>query len=134
MKKDITDINDISLLVNSFYDKVFMDETLGYIFKNTPGFSFDKHILIMISFWDTLLFGTMNYKGSPMIKHMDVNKNFPLNSQHFNQWLTLWEETINENFEGSYALSAVSKAKNIAGLMQHKINMSTDQEQSIIDQ
>lgn len=126
MKKDIRDINDISLLVNSFYDKVFMDETLGYIFKNTPGFSFDKHILVMISFWDTLLFGTLNYKGSPMIKHMDLNKNFPLKSQHFDQWLTLWEATINENFEGNFASGAILKAKNVAGILQHKISSNTD--------
>ena len=121
MKKDICDIEDIGLLVNTFYSKVLEDTTIGYIFKNAEGFSFEKHIPIMISFWNTLLFGTMNYKGNPMIKHIELNKTIPLKGEHFKQWLLLWEQTVNEKFEGATAKQAISKAKNIAGIMQLKI-------------
>lgn len=122
MKKDIEDLNDITFLVNSFYSKVINDAVIGYIFQNTPGFDFEKHIPKMISFWDTLLFGSMNYKGNPMLKHIELNKTIPLLPQHFTQWLSLWQETALENFEGNNANKAISKAKNIAELMQYKIN------------
>jgi hemoglobin len=123
MKHDIETKEDIETLVNTFYSKVIDDPTIGYIFKNSIGFSFEKHIPIMVSFWETLLFGVMSYKGNPMIKHIELNKTIPLHSQHFTQWLALWDSTIQENFEGKNANEAISKARNIAGIMQLKINI-----------
>lgn len=76
----------------------------------------------MISFWETLLFGIASYKGNPMLKHLALNKTIPLNKDHFNQWLYLWEETVNEIFKGVKAKEAIAKAKSIGGLMQYKIN------------
>jgi hemoglobin len=121
MKKDIENIDDITKLVNVFYSKVINDNTIGFIFKNHTHFSFETHIPVMISFWATTLLGISNYKGNPMIKHIELNKITPLNPQHFKQWLTLWEQTILENFEGITANEAIAKAKNIAALMQYKI-------------
>ena len=121
MKNDIATTDDIEALVNKFYTKVINDETIGYIFKNVAGFSLEKHIPIMVSFWETLLFGKANYKGNPMVKHIELNKIIPLEPKHFTQWLNLWQETVHENFYGNNANEAIAKAKNIAGLMQYKI-------------
>lgn len=121
MKKDIENTTDITKLVNTFYAKVIDDKTIGHIFKNFPNFSFEKHIPIMVSFWESLLFGLAGYKGNPMLKHIELNKSIPLNKEHFNQWLSLWEETVKENFEGKKTNEAISKSKSIAELMQHKI-------------
>jgi hemoglobin len=121
MKKDIENVEDIATLINTFYIKVVHDAAIGYIFKNTPHFSFEKHIPIMISFWETLLFGVSSYKGNPMLKHIELNKTIPLKSEHFAQWLYLWEETTKEMFEGKNANEAIEKAKSIGSLMQHKI-------------
>lgn len=122
MQKDIEDKNDIDNLVNAFYTKVVDDDTIGYIFKNVPHFSFVTHIPIMITFWETLLFGVISYKGNPMMKHIELNKTMPLKGAHFVRWLELWEETVNENFFGKNASLAISKAKSIGGLMEYKIN------------
>ena len=121
MKRDIENKDDVTTLVNEFYSKVINDENIGYIFKNIAGFTFEKHIPIMVSFWETLLFGVVSYKGNPMVKHIELNKIVPLQSEHFVQWLLLWEATVNENFEGSKASEAISRAKNIASIMQMKI-------------
>ena len=75
----------------------------------------------MVTFWETLLLGIVNYKGNPMIKHIELNEIIPLRPAHFTQWLKLWEEAVIENFSGKNANEAISKAKNIAGLMQFKI-------------
>ncbi|MEJ7588895.1 MAG: group III truncated hemoglobin [Ferruginibacter sp.] len=125
MKKDIENIEDIIRLVNVFYTKVIDDVTIGYIFKTVANFSFEKHIPIMISFWETLLFGIPGYKGNPMLKHIELNKTIPLNTEHFKQWLYLWEETINEIFKGKNANEAIVKAKSIGGLLQYKINTTS---------
>ncbi len=122
MKKDLEDKNDISTLVNAFYTKVVDDDTIGYIFRGVPHFSFETHIPIMISFWETLLFGIISYKGNPMLKHIELNKTMPLKGEHFVRWLALWEETVNENFSGKMASLAISKSKSIGGLMEYKVN------------
>jgi hemoglobin len=81
MKKDIETAEDITRLVNSFYTKVINDVKIGYIFKTAANFSFEKHIPIMISFWETLIFGLAGYKGNPMLKHIELNKTIPLNTE-----------------------------------------------------
>ena len=58
----------------------------------------------MVSFWETILLGTITYKGNPMIKHIELNKLSPLKQSHFERWLTLWEETINESFTGQKSI------------------------------
>jgi hemoglobin len=125
MKRDIENTTDITLLVNKFYIKVIDDAVIGYIFKSIPHFSFETHMPIMISFWETLLFGVASYKGNPMLTHIQLHKTTPLQAEHFKQWLYLWEQTTNENFEGKNADEAIAKAKNIGGLMQYKINNTT---------
>jgi hemoglobin len=121
MKKDIENVIDITMLVTAFYTKAIADDTIGYIFKKTPNFSVDKHVPIMISFWETLLFGVASYKGNTMLKHIDLNKKIPLNAEHFKKWIYLWEETLLEKFEGKNTQNAITKGRNIAALMQYKI-------------
>lgn len=89
MKKDIENKNDIEKLVIAFYKKVVDDSIIGYIFKGISHFSFEPHIPIMVSFWETLLLGVVSYKGNPMLKHIDLNKNIPLHSEHFNPHCSL---------------------------------------------
>jgi hemoglobin len=57
-----------------------------------------------------------------MIKHLELNRLSSLGKNHFDQWLQLWEETVNENFSGPKSEEAVTRAKAIAELMQYKIN------------
>ena len=122
LKPDIENREAITELVNKFYSKVMNDDIIGYIFKNIPGFTFEKHVPIMVSFWETLLFGTASYKGNPMEKHIQLNKLIPLEDKHFVQWLALWAATIKENFEGTIASQAIQRSMNIAAIMQVKIN------------
>ncbi len=121
MKNDILNKIDIETLVNKFYEKVVVDETIGFIFTKVAHFSFDIHIPIMVNFWDFILFGSTNYKGNPMEKHIDLNKSIPLTKPHFETWLKLWEQTVTENFEGQNANQAITRAKNIGAIMQYKI-------------
>ena len=68
-----------------------------------------------------MLLGTQTYSGNPMVKHIALNKKTPLNPEHFERWLSLWESTVYQNFAGPKADEAVSRSKSIGSLMQHKI-------------
>ncbi|MCB0729026.1 MAG: group III truncated hemoglobin, partial [Ignavibacteriae bacterium] len=114
----------IKLLVDRFYEKVIIDPVIGMIFTEVVELSWEKHIPVMYSFWNSILFGANTYTGNPMIKHIELNKMFPLKTDHFERWLLLWEETVYENFSGEIADQAVSRAGNIASIMQTKINIA----------
>lgn len=125
-RTDITTEADISFLVDEFYRKVVADATIGFIFTEVLTFTWKKHIPVMCSFWSSVLLGSNSYAGNPMVKHIELDKKFPLSQIHFDKWLELWENTVNENFDGKNAREAISRAKNIAALMRHKIEKSRE--------
>jgi len=43
-----------------------------------------------------------------------------MTSEHFERWLLLWNQTVNENFTGDRASEAIKRAKMIADLMKYK--------------
>lgn len=119
---DITTELDIKNLIDKFYTKVLVDPTIGFIFTDVVLLSWEKHIPIMNAFWGSILLGTNTYHGNPMAKHIELDQKTKLTEVHFNKWLELWEATVYELFNGVKANEAVLRAKNIARLMQHKIN------------
>lgn len=121
MKKDIESLEDIELLVNSFYSKVRKDETIGYVFNEVARVNWETHLPVMHRFWETVLFGKASFKGNPIAKHMALHTKTPLTDQHFSQWLYLWKATVDELFTGKMAESAKSKAELMKTLMLGKV-------------
>jgi hemoglobin len=119
--KKLESREDIELLVNSFYTKVIDDETIGFFFKDIIKVDFEKHLPKMYSFWETILFGQMSYKGNPMAVHFPINQLEAMKKRHFERWLELWKQTIKENFTGQNADMAITKSENIANLMAYKM-------------
>lgn len=122
--KKLESREDIELLVNSFYNKVVEDETIGFFFKDIVNVDFKKHLPKMYSFWETILFGQTTYKGNPMAVHFPINALEAMEKHHFEQWLKLWKQTIEENFSGENADMAITKSENIAKLMAYKMEMA----------
>ena len=122
--KNLESRENIELLVNSFYEKVVKDETIGFFFKDIIKVDWDKHLPKMYSFWESILFGQMSYKGNPMAIHFPINESTAMEKKHFDRWLSLWKETISENFEGENASMAITKSENIAKLMSYKMEMA----------
>ncbi|MFN8155218.1 MAG: group III truncated hemoglobin [Bacteroidia bacterium] len=117
MKKDITSPEDIRYFVNTFYDRVRADDHLGDIFNGKIGDRWQVHLEKMYSFWQSLLFGDRSYNGRPFPPHMDL----PVGREHFMRWVLLFEEVINENYEGPVAEEAKLRANTIAGIFQSKL-------------
>jgi hemoglobin len=119
MKPDIKTTDDIKLLVDTFYGKVNNDELLSPIFNGLAKIDWNDHLPKMYQFWGTQLIGTMDYKGQPFPPHMK----FGLKAEHFNRWLGLFKETVNELFQGDIANLAIYKAENIAQIFQYKLGI-----------
>lgn len=122
MKKDIENRQDIQLLVDTFYTKVKADATIGYFFSEVVPVNWQSHLPRMYSFWETVLLGQASYKGNPLLKHIDINRLQPLLDKHFDQWLVLWHQTINELFDGPIAESAKRKPEQMKIIMLSKMN------------
>lgn len=107
---------EIELLVNRFYDKVKRDDLLEPIFAHVD---WPKHLPIMYNFWASMLLGDRSYSGNPFQKHAPLN----LQTNHFDRWLVLFIETVDENFIGEKAEEVKSRAQNIASVFQYRLNL-----------
>ena len=115
--KDISDIHDIRLLVNSFYEKVRKDDLLGDIFENVIRDKWPTHLEKMYRFWQTVLLNEHSYKGSPFGPHAKL----PVNAGHFERWKLLFAQTIDEHFSGPTADDAKWRAGKMAEMFLYKI-------------
>ncbi len=117
MRKTISSREDISTLVHAFYGKIRSHETLGPIFNShITDTDWPIHLNKLTDFWETNIFGIPKFKGNPTQKHIQVDKNLhhKVSFNHFEQWLALWTETLDEMFEGENAIKAKNRAKNMA--------------------
>jgi hemoglobin len=119
MKTDITSTADIEIFVNRFYDLLAIDDMLKPIFFDRLGHGdWSVHLKRIVDFWDTVLFATATYKGQSFLPHASMN----LTQIHFDQWLALFNQSIDENFEGEKASEAKQRANTMAILFMSKIN------------
>lgn len=119
--KDIETAVDIQHLVDSFYDGVRQDATLGPVFNNIIGDDWSHHLPVLYSFWSMVLLGTGGYTGQVIAKHIVVHQQMPLSEAHFSRWLQLWEETLDQNFSGPRAGEARKRARLMMDLIRLKI-------------
>jgi hemoglobin len=122
MKKDIENREDIRKMVNTFYDKVKVDEKLGPIFYQVIGENWDPHLDKMVNFWESLLFHQPVYNGKPFPKHADL----PIQELHFERWLNLFNENLDEHFSGSNTQQAKTFGSNIAKVFMAKLFQNTN--------
>ena len=121
---DIKKIDDIKTLLDTFYTKVLKDEVIGYIFTDVAKINIEKHMPVLYAFWDSVIFGTANYKGNPILTHIELNKKEALTDAHFNRWQMLYNQTVDELFQGEKANLAKERVKAMRFLMQMKIENS----------
>lgn len=83
---------EITLLVNSFYDKVRGDPLLAPIFESRVT-DWRGHQQKMTVFWRSVLLGTKEYKGHLMAVHARLPGVAPA---HFSRWLELFDQAMHE--------------------------------------
>ena len=120
MKNDILTKADVELLVNSFYEKVNKNAVLSPVFNDIARTNWEHHLPKMYAFWSGILLGTADYRGQPFEKHAQHAAH--IHAEHFNEWLRLFHETIDEYFDGEKAKLAKQRSESIAAIFQYKID------------
>jgi hemoglobin len=116
-RNDILNLDDVKLLVNTFYEKVRGDETLADIFNERIGNRWPEHLDKMYRFWQTILLEDHTYFGAPFPPHADL----PVEHLHFEKWLELFHSTVDELFEGEKAEEAKWRGNRMAQVFEIKI-------------
>ena len=99
----------IERLVRGFYAKVRQDAVLAPIFEARIR-DWEPHLEQMFAFWSSVALMSGRYHGSPMAKHMPL----PIDADHFDRWLALFEETAREICPPEAQTHFIERARRIA--------------------
>ncbi len=116
---DIQNKEDIKILVDQFYNKVNNDKLLSPVFNDISKVNWDEHLPLMYDFWTNILLGISAYKGNALEKHLKL----PAAKEHFDRWLKLFFETLDENFTGKIANEAKASAVRIGDIFMIKMGL-----------
>ena len=101
----------IRRLVDDFYAQIREDDLLGPIFMERIQ-DWPFHLEQMNRFWQSILLGTANFQGNPMLKHIAIPH---LDEVHFTRWLNLFYATLRDMTGDEEAIKMVGgKARMIA--------------------
>jgi hemoglobin len=83
-KQDLTNREDIQILIDKFYKKIRYEDTLGPIFNRTIK-NWPAHLDHITNFWESNLFLTKGYQGNPVAAHqkLDQQENNSIEMNHF---------------------------------------------------
>jgi hemoglobin len=116
MKKDISSVEDISVMVFSFYESIREDKLIGPVFNNKIK-DWEPHLLKMVGFWNSILFNQPTYNGSAFEAHAAL----PIGKEHFKRWLDLFNKNIDRQFAGPVTEMAKQRAFKIGEVFYYKI-------------
>ncbi len=101
----------IARFVDEFYAAIREDDLLGPIFL-TRVHDWPSHLGQMNRFWQSILLGSANFRGNPMLKHIAIPH---LDEDHFTRWLELFYATLRRITDNDEAIKMVGgKARMIA--------------------
>lgn len=122
MKPDVSNKADIELVVRAFYQKIKTDLVIGDFFTSVFPVNWETHIPLMCAFWESVLFFTGDYEGNPIETHQRIHLQKATTPAHFQQWIIVFDATVNQFFEGANAEKMKQHTKAIAAIMMKKIH------------
>lgn len=118
---DIADRADCERLVRAFYGRALEDPLIGWLFTDVAKLDVEAHVPVIASFWETILLGGRSYGGGAFAPHAALHMKAPLRKAHFERWLVLWRETVDELFSGERAELAKAHAVRVAGAFHGRL-------------
>lgn len=103
----------IERLVRGFYAKVRGDAMLGPIFDARIK-DWEPHLAQMCAFWSSVALMSGRYHGAPMPKHLPL----PVDAEHFDHWLALFEATAKEICPPEAQAHFMERARRIAASLE----------------
>ena len=99
-------------VVHDFYDKIRQDDLLGPVFNNRiAADQWPVHLARMCDFWSSSFLRTDRYDGRPLPPHLGIPE---LSETHFERWLHLFHETVNDRCSPEAARGFYDLARRIA--------------------
>lgn len=114
MRSNISSSGDVEFLVKTFYENLLQNDVIKPVFAHVD---FEKHMPHMVAFWEFVLLDKEGYTTNVFDKHV----NLPLKAEHFEIWLSTFENTVNTLFSGENAEKAIFRAKTIAFSFESKL-------------
>jgi hemoglobin len=130
----LTDIDtraDCERLVRAFYERALTDDLIGFLFTDIAKLDLEGHIPQITSFWETILLGAQSYSGGAFRPHAEINAQVRMKSGHFERWLTLWRQTVDEGFAGPRAELAKSHATRVAHAFHSRLETLPSAEDAV---
>lgn len=113
---DIRTEADVMVLINTFYDKVGLDDLLGPIFTADAQVHWPQPLFTMYAFWKRVLLHTGGQAGWPFPSGLVL----PNTGVYFQRWQQLFKDSVEANFTGPIAETAKAKAQEIAQMFAYK--------------
>lgn len=120
IKKDVETRGDLEKILEAFYSKAMQDETIGHYFTRVVKLDLKRHIPRFLDFWETNLFGEGKYSRNLTAIHQHLHAKEAFKSVHFEQWLALFNATVDEYFEGATTQRVKNNAASVAMVLQVK--------------
>ncbi len=124
---DIEDRGDCERLVRAFYGRALEDPIIGWIFVDVAKLDVEAHVPRIASFWETVLLGARSYSGGAFRPHAALDARVRLRAGHFERWLWLWRQTVDELFIGPRAELAKTHAQRVAQAFHSRLQVARDE-------
>jgi hemoglobin len=118
---DIASRADCERLVRAFYGRAFADPIIGFLFTDVARLDLEAHVPRITSFWETILLGARTYGGGAFRPHAELHFKVPLRRAHFERWVAIWNETVDELFAGERAELAKAHAARVAAAFHGRL-------------
>ena len=115
-KPDIQTRKDLHTLLIEFYQVAIPDTEIGHHFVDMD---LESHLPVIVDFWEKALFSKPVYYGNPMAVHQMLHEKAPLEREHFDRWVMIFDSTVDRMFEGPVA----DKAKQLAARVADSLHM-----------
>ena len=119
--QDISNQDDILLIMTNFYKKLLDDDRINYIFTDIVKIKLEEHLPILVTFWSQAILGTGGYTNNLTQIHLDIDKKVKLTTELFEIWLSHFYETVDELFSGLNSEKIKTQALSLATIMKIKI-------------
>lgn len=122
--RDLDAPEAIDALVERFYARVLRDPLLAPLFTEVAGINLHEHLPRIKAYWYKMLLGAPGYRRSMMAKHRAVDARRRFEACHYERWLLLFEEALDEGARGPVTERARGLARRIVGNMRRNLEQT----------
>ncbi len=119
---DLDSPDAVAELVRRFYAEVAQDDLLGPMFNDVAQVDWSEHLPKLTAFWCRALFATPGYVGNPFRAHQLVDAKRRFTRGHFERWMELFEDTVDEGWIGPNADRVKAIAGNVARVHRQQLS------------